>query len=187
MFTSSFFHTFCILEKNWPWPDQSLWLWRLLLKGMIIDELICLRYGRDRKNKRFYAFSDMWQSTIQLIISRPPMMPVLFDEDWPSIFCLSFSALLYSIFQSFSKDHMVIIMNWYVLSLLNFFLIFNTVFLHFQDENGFNKSIAHNKVTDMRAHPIYSYYANWSQSLVQGFIPAVLLMYFNTKIYLDIR
>eukprot|EP00093_Oithona_nana_P006238 06238.XXX_21480_19025_1 [CDS] Oithona nana genome sequencing. len=59
---------------------------------------------------------------------------------------------------------------------------------HFElDENGFNKSIAHIKVTDMRAHPIYSYYANWSQSLVQGFIPAVLLMYFNTKIYLDIR
>ena len=56
-----------------------------------------------------------------------------------------------------------------------------------QDENGLNKTIAHIKVTEMRAHPIYSYYANWSQSLVLGFFPAVLLMYFNTKIYLDVR
>ena len=57
----------------------------------------------------------------------------------------------------------------------------------FKDENGFNQTIAHIQATAMRLHPIYSYYANWSASLVQGFIPAVLLMYFNTKIYLDVR
>ena len=42
-------------------------------------------------------------------------------------------------------------------------------------------------VTALRIHEIYSTYVNWSNSIVLGFVPAVLLMYFNTKIYLDIR
>ncbi len=43
------------------------------------------------------------------------------------------------------------------------------------------------EVTDLRINPAYSVYVNWSQSIVLGFAPAVLLMYFNTKIYLDVR
>ena len=42
-------------------------------------------------------------------------------------------------------------------------------------------------VTEMRINGVYMTYVNWSQSIVLGFIPAVMLMYFNTKIYLDIR
>ncbi len=42
-------------------------------------------------------------------------------------------------------------------------------------------------VTELRIMPEYSAYVNWSTSIVLGFVPAVLLMYFNTKIYLDIR
>ena len=42
-------------------------------------------------------------------------------------------------------------------------------------------------VTDLRIHPTYAIYTNWSQSLVLGFIPAAFLVYFNTKIYLDVR
>ena len=42
-------------------------------------------------------------------------------------------------------------------------------------------------VTELRINPIYSTYVNWSQSIVLGFVPAVLLIYFNTKIWIDIR
>ena len=42
-------------------------------------------------------------------------------------------------------------------------------------------------VTEMRVSGVYMTYVNWSQSIVLGFIPAVMLIYFNTKIYLDIR
>ena len=42
-------------------------------------------------------------------------------------------------------------------------------------------------VTEFRINPIYSTYVNWSQSIVLGFVPAVMLIYFNTKIYIDIR
>ncbi len=54
-------------------------------------------------------------------------------------------------------------------------------------ENGINVTHVQLNVTELRIHPNYSIYVNWSQSLVLGFIPAALLMYFNTKIYLDVR
>ena len=42
-------------------------------------------------------------------------------------------------------------------------------------------------VTEMRIHPIYSSYVNWSQLIYLGVVPVFLLVYFNTKIYQDIR
>ena len=56
-----------------------------------------------------------------------------------------------------------------------------------QDESGSNVTTVHLNVTWLRIHPTYSAYVNWSQSIVLGFAPAVMLIYFNTKIYLDIR
>jgi len=56
-----------------------------------------------------------------------------------------------------------------------------------QDENGQNVTKVELDITELRVHPVYSTYDNWSQSLVLGFIPAALLVYFNTKIYQDIR
>jgi hypothetical protein len=70
-------------------------------------------------------------------------------------------------------------------------LCFNTTFkfqiFEFQGPNGVNVTRVLLNVTEMRMHPHYSTYANWSQSLVLGFLPTVLLAYFNTKIYLDVR
>ena len=57
----------------------------------------------------------------------------------------------------------------------------------FQDGNGTNVTRAMLNVTEMRINGVYMTYVNWSQSIVLGFVPAVMLMYFNTKIYLDIR
>ena len=57
----------------------------------------------------------------------------------------------------------------------------------FQDESGANVTRVMLNVTEMRINAVYMTYVNWSQSIVLGFIPAVMLMYFNTKIYLDIR
>ena len=37
--------------------------------------------------------------------------------------------------------------------------------------------------TDLRTHPIYTAYFNWSRLIVLGIIPFVLLVYLNTKIY----
>ena len=59
--------------------------------------------------------------------------------------------------------------------------------LSFQNENGFNETRVHLNITTLRRSHAYSIYANWSQSLVLGFFPAVFLVYFNTKIYLDVR
>ncbi len=53
--------------------------------------------------------------------------------------------------------------------------------------DGANVTHVELAVTALRINPNYSVYVNWSQSIVLGFAPAVLLMYFNTKIYLDIR
>ena len=53
--------------------------------------------------------------------------------------------------------------------------------------DGLNVTSVQLNVTALRIHPTYSAYVNWSQSIVLGFLPAVMLMYFNTKIYLDIR
>lgn len=41
--------------------------------------------------------------------------------------------------------------------------------------------------TDLRTHPIYTAYFNWSRLVVLGIIPFVLLVYLNTKIYQDIK
>jgi hypothetical protein len=56
-----------------------------------------------------------------------------------------------------------------------------------QGPNGVNVTRVFLNVTELRISPAYSTYANWSQSLVLGFLPTVLLAYFNTKIYLDVR
>jgi len=50
-----------------------------------------------------------------------------------------------------------------------------------------NETVVVLDVTAMRMDPTYSVYVNWSQSIVLGFAPVVLLVYFNSKIYLDIR
>ena len=43
-------------------------------------------------------------------------------------------------------------------------------------------------VTDFRLNPDYAiYYNNWTRLAVLGIIPAVMLVFFNTKIYQDIR
>ena len=39
----------------------------------------------------------------------------------------------------------------------------------------------------MRIDPVYSSFVNWSQLFVLGIIPVCLLVYFNAKIYSDIR
>lgn len=42
-------------------------------------------------------------------------------------------------------------------------------------------------VTSMRVDPIYSTFVNWSQLFILGIVPVCLLVYFNFKIYVDIR
>ena len=61
------------------------------------------------------------------------------------------------------------------------------IVLKLQDSDGFNITSAHVDVTELRIHPIYSSYSMWSQSLVLGFFPAAFLVYFNMKIYLEVR
>jgi len=56
-----------------------------------------------------------------------------------------------------------------------------------QDELGHNVTSAKLNITALRINPTYAIYVNWSQSLVLGFIPAAFLVYFNLKIYLDVR
>ncbi len=41
-------------------------------------------------------------------------------------------------------------------------------------------------VADLRTHPVYTVYNNWSRLLVLGIVPFCLLVFFNTKIYNDI-
>lgn len=43
------------------------------------------------------------------------------------------------------------------------------------------------KVTSMRIDPIYSSFVNWSQLIILGILPVCLLVYFNTKIYIDVK
>ena len=42
------------------------------------------------------------------------------------------------------------------------------------------------EVAELRTHPIYSAYNNWSRLLILGIVPFTLLVFFNTKIYNDI-
>ena len=43
-------------------------------------------------------------------------------------------------------------------------------------------------VTELRLDPSYAiYYNNWTRLAVLGIIPAVMLVFFNAKIYQDIR
>ena len=51
----------------------------------------------------------------------------------------------------------------------------------------FNVTHVRLNVTELRISPTYSAYDNWSQSIVLGFAPAVMLIYFNTMIYRDVR
>jgi hypothetical protein len=46
--------------------------------------------------------------------------------------------------------------------------------------------IAELRVAELRTHPAYSAYNNWSRLVVLGIIPFALLVFFNTKIYKDI-
>ena len=47
--------------------------------------------------------------------------------------------------------------------------------------------VAQLDVTDLRIDPYYSAYTNWSRLIVLGIVPFALLVFFNTKIYKDIR
>ena len=51
--------------------------------------------------------------------------------------------------------------------------------------NGSNPQLG---PTDLRMHPDYTiFYNNWARIIVLGVIPTALLIFFNTKIYQDIR
>eukprot|EP00093_Oithona_nana_P009090 09090.XXX_64533_60387_1 [CDS] Oithona nana genome sequencing. len=44
------------------------------------------------------------------------------------------------------------------------------------------------EVTDLRKNPYYTiYYTNWTRFFIMGIIPTVLLIYFNYKIYKDVK
>ena len=64
--------------------------------------------------------------------------------------------------------------------------VLSFTFDQFQD-NGVNITTAYVDITWLRRHRHYQTYLNWSQSLVLGFIPVALLIYFNGRIYQDIR
>ena len=72
-------------------------------------------------------------------------------------------------------------------TMLEKIFLIHTLKFHIQDVNGMNVTHPRLNVTEMRVSGVYMTYVNWSQSIVLGFIPAVMLIYFNTKIYLDIR
>ena len=73
----------------------------------------------------------------------------------------------------------------------SFIYIFYFFFWCIFQENGINVTHVYNQsfvdVTWFRTHPHYQTYLNWSQSLVLGFIPVALLIYYNGRIYMDIR
>ena len=46
--------------------------------------------------------------------------------------------------------------------------------------------VAELHVAELRTHPAYSAYNNWSRLIVLGIIPFTLLVFFNAKIYKDI-
>ena len=51
-----------------------------------------------------------------------------------------------------------------------------------------NNSKPYLMATDLRKHPDYTiFYNNWARIIVLGVIPTALLIFFNTKIYQDIR
>ena len=54
-------------------------------------------------------------------------------------------------------------------------------------ELDFQEFRAELHVAALRTHPIYSAYNNWSRLIVLGIIPFTLLVFFNTRIYEDIR
>ena len=43
------------------------------------------------------------------------------------------------------------------------------------------------KQTDLRLHPMYVKYYNWSRLMVHGLVPFVMLVYLNGLIYQDIK
>ena len=45
----------------------------------------------------------------------------------------------------------------------------------------------HLNVTEFRTDPTYSIFFNWFRCISIGVIPFILLVYFNTQIYIDIR
>ena len=54
--------------------------------------------------------------------------------------------------------------------------------------DGVNQTVTTGiNITDLRISKAYVLYLNWSRSFVLGIFPALLLIYFNTKIYLDIK
>ena len=56
------------------------------------------------------------------------------------------------------------------------------------DEKSEDPDKPHLAVTNFRLNPDYAiYYNNWTRLAILGIIPAVLLIFFNAKIYQDIR
>ena len=63
---------------------------------------------------------------------------------------------------------------------------FEASVIKYTDGNGIE--IADLEVTALRKHPIYiKYYSSWARLLVNGIIPFILLIYFNTMIYQDVK
>ena len=83
----------------------------------------------------------------------------------------------------------------YVLPVFSFALIFNIpkfmeadIYYNVNNSKTGDPDEPFLAVTDLRLNPDYAiYYNNWARLAVLGIIPAVMLVFFNTKIYQDIR
>lgn len=80
----------------------------------------------------------------------------------------------------------------YVVPVFTFALVFNipkfleATIIH--DNRTGDPNQPHLHVTELRLDPDYAiYYNNWTRLAILGIIPAVMLVFFNTKIYQDIR
>ena len=69
---------------------------------------------------------------------------------------------------------------------INFPKFFEAKLVYYVDENG-NEEVEL-AVTELRKDPEYvHYYSNWTRFLCIGIIPFALLIWFNAKIYQDIK
>jgi hypothetical protein len=73
--------------------------------------------------------------------------------------------------------------------LFNCVKFFEATVIYVSVSNGTNDTAqleAQLEVAELRTHPLYSAYNNWSRLLVLGILPFILLVFFNKKIYRDI-
>ena len=96
-------------------------------------------------------------------------------------------------FQAMTDHHAIVFrLLKYVGPVFSFAFIFNVPkFLEAEvvhDNRTGDPNQAFLSVTELRTNPDYAiYYNNWTRLAVLGIIPAVMLVFFNTKIYQDIR